>query len=351
MDAWEYTTARAPLFKYMRLATSAQKPPSDPLPPNKNLVRVTHAALNPVDYKIAELPAVGGFVAKAPATLAIDYAGRIEKLGPGQDQTGLQVGQKVFGRLDMPTKFGTLAQYTVVPAEGTVPLPDGVDPTHAAAIGTAGITAYQCLQPFLKDRLAKTDAEKPRVFINGGSGGTGTFGIQIAKALGCHVTTTCSTANVELCRSLGADEIIDYKSQDVSQALIEKGQTQKFDHVVDNVGSPLELYKASDKFMSPQGKYTQVGAEFSLAAMGNMTSRMMRPGFLGGGKTPFQLVQCKSSRNDFKQIAQWVQEGKVKVILEPEKFTWNDVPKAYEKVQSGRTKGKIVIEVPDDSST
>ncbi|KAI9666903.1 MAG: hypothetical protein M1831_001408 [Alyxoria varia] len=349
MNAWEYTTAKAPLEKYMRIVTNAQKPPSDPLPPNKNLIRVTHAALNPVDYKLAELPAIGGFIGKAPATPGLDFAGRVEKLGPGQDKTGLQVGQKVFGRLEGPAKFGTLAQYTVVSAEGTAPLPDGIDPSHAAAVGTAGMTAYQCLQPFLKERLAKTDAEKPRVFINGGSGGTGTFGIQIAKALGCHVTTTCSTANVELCRSLGADEVIDYKSQDVVQTLTEKGQTQKFDHVVDNVGSPAELYKASDNFVSPQGKYTQVGADMSLSAMGGMAGRFIRPGFLGGGKTPFQFVQCKSSRQDFTQIAQWMQEGKVKAILEPEKFGWNDVPKAYEKVKSGRTKGKIVIEVPDDS--
>lgn len=97
--------------------------------------------------------------------------------------------------------------------------------------GVAGLTAYQSIVPRVK--------QGDRVFINGGSGGVGCFGIQLAKVVGCHVTTSCSERNVELCRRLGADGVVDYTKVSVADALKEKGW--KFDHVVDNVGTNEEL--------------------------------------------------------------------------------------------------------------
>merc|ERR1719238_545022 len=104
------------------------------------------------------------------------------------------------------------------------PMPDGMQVDDMAGVGCTGLTMYQSIKPYVK--------EGDKIFINGGSGGTGIFGIQIAKALGCHVTTSCSGANVELCKGLGADEVLDYKSVDVVTALKEKGQV--FSLVVDN---------------------------------------------------------------------------------------------------------------------
>jgi NADPH:quinone reductase-like Zn-dependent oxidoreductase len=93
----------------------------------------------------------------------------------------------VFGKLEPKQQFGTLGEYIIGSKEGTVPIPDGVSLTDAATVGVCGLVTYQCLAPNVKSG--------DRVFINGGSGGTGTFAVQIAKALGCHVTTTSSGKN------------------------------------------------------------------------------------------------------------------------------------------------------------
>lgn len=149
-----------------------------------------------------------------PASPGLDYCGKVLSAGSKVD---VKPGQLVFGRLDKPGQFGTLAECIVTNRDGAVPLPEGVDPDSAAAIGTAGLTAYQCIVPFAK--------AGEKIFINGGSGGTGTFGIQCAKAIGCHVTTSCSTANVQLCKDLGADEVIDYKTSDLTKELEAKGKS------------------------------------------------------------------------------------------------------------------------------
>lgn len=267
---------------------------------------------------------------KRPASPGLDYSGRVISSG----SPTLKPGQLVFGRLEGPTQFGTLAQYTVVPAAGCIPVPDGVSPEHAASIGTAGLTAYQCIVP--------NAGAGDRVFINGGSGGTGIFGIQIAKTIGCHVTTSCSTGNVGLCKSLGADEVIDYKTTDVTTKLKEGGQ--KFNLVVDNVGSPLDLYSTSHHFLKADGKFVQVGAAVSVSSTVNLVSRMVRPGFLGGGKRKFEFVQVKNKAEDFEQLGRWMAEGKVKAVID-QSFAFEDGDSAYAKLRTGRAKGKIVVNI------
>jgi NADPH:quinone reductase-like Zn-dependent oxidoreductase len=118
---------------------------------------------------------------RKPATPGLDFSGRVVEVGAECD---LVVGQMVFGKLEPKQQFGTLGEYIVGSRAGTVPIPDGVSTEHAATLGVCGLVTYQCLASNVKP--------KDRVFINGGSGGTGSFAIQIAKALGCYVTTTCS---------------------------------------------------------------------------------------------------------------------------------------------------------------
>jgi len=184
-----------------------------------------------------------------------------------------------------------------------------------------------------------------RVFINGGSGGTGVFGIQIAKAVGCHVTASCSTGNVELCKGLGADEVIDYRKVDVTKALTEGGT--KFALVVDNVGSPADLYRQCHHFLKLEGKFVQVGMPVSVGSVVGLASRFVLPGFLGGGKRKFELMQVKNKAKDFEQLAKWMKDGKVKAVIE-ETYGFQDAVKAYEKSRSGRTKGKIVVRVSEE---
>ena len=103
----------------------------------------------------------------------------------------------------------------------------------------------------MKSRVHKGD----RVFLNGGSGGTGTFGIQLAKAMGLDVTVTCSARNVELCTSIGADMVIDYTKGNIVEALKESAETKKYDLIVDNVFSDMSIYYRAHEFTSPKAKY------------------------------------------------------------------------------------------------
>lgn len=337
MNAWQYDKAQAPMEAHLRLNENTACPPTDPLPAGKSLIRVITAALNPVDWKLPEIPFVGGLAAKTPATPAIDFCGRLLKPDPRRD--GLKVRQLVFGRLDKPCQFGTLADQTVVPSDGCVPVPDGVNPDQAASIGTAGLTAYQCIVPFLGP--VTTDS---RIFINGGSGGVGTWGIQIAKAHGCYVSASCSTANVSLCQELGADEVLDYNKVDVAKTLAENHKDAPFDLIVDAVGTPENLYHASERFLQPQGYFIQPAGTPSLSQLMELADKMIRPSWLGGGKRPFRFMAVRNNRGDFSNIAALIRDGKVKPVVE-EKYAFDDVMKAYKHLKTGRARGKLLVKV------
>lgn len=169
------------------------------------------------------------------------------------------------------------------------------------------------------------------------------FGIQIAKARKSYVVTTCSTGNVEWCKRLGADEVIDYKKEDVVEALKKSGR--QFDLVVDNVGSPAGLHKQAHHFMKPEAKLIQIGAEVGFGAIVTLIQRMFLPAWLGGSRRRFEFVQVKGDPDDLQQMGMWMKEGKVKVVKD-EVFSFEDAPKAIEKSKTGRTKGKIVIAGP-----
>ena len=151
-----------------------------------------------------------------------------------------------------------------------------------------------------------------RVFINGGSGGTGTFGIQIAKALGCSVTTTCSGPNVELCKSLGADEVIDYRTTELVPHL--KRQGAQYDLIVDNVNTP-DLYWNAQHYLRPEGAYVPIAGEFKLTSIMAMMTMLFIPRWLGGGQRNVQVRMVKNNAEHYSQIAEWMEEGKVKTVV------------------------------------
>ena len=333
MKAWQFSATGAGIETSMKLNGKASPPPAK-LSPDQLYVEVISMSLNPVDYKLPEVPLLGRMVVSRPASPGLDYCGRVVSAGSKAD---VKPGQIVFGRLDGPTQFGTLAECIVVKRDGAVPLLEGIDLDHAAAAGTAALIAYQCIIPFAK--------AGDKIFINGGSGGTGTFGIQFAKAIGCHVTTSCSTPNVQLCKDLGADEVIDYKTSDLTKELRAKGQI--FSLTVDNVGMPQDLYTASHHFLKQDAKYVQVGAGMSLGAIYSLASRMFWPSMLGGGKRPFQFLGVESKYDDFVKIGQWMKEGKVRSIIDTV-YEFGDGPKAYAKLRTGRAKGKIVVHVTEE---
>jgi NADPH:quinone reductase-like Zn-dependent oxidoreductase len=340
MKAWQYSNNRGGLHN-LRLNDKAT-PPTPPKPGScLVLLEVISMALNPADWKLPELPILPRFVIPKPASPGLDFCGRVISWSSDLDKDPkyerLENGQLVFGRLNWPYQYGTLAQFILCPRIGIAPLPPGIGIDHAAAIGVAAQTAYQSLAPYVKSGS--------RVFINGGSGGVGTFTIQIAKLLGCHVTVSCSGRNAELCGSLGADEVVDYTKGSLAEMLTAKGQA--FDLLVDNVGKQLDLYKASDAFLAPGAPFVQVAAsDDSLRAVLEMARRWLVPSFLGGGRHPWRLLMVKDNVEELVKIGQWVNEGKVKVVLD-EVFKFEDAPNAYKKLRTGRARGKIVVNVTE----
>lgn len=335
MRAWQYSSTKGGVEKNLKINASAPVPQPKP---DQHLVQVIATALNPVDYKPAEIPLVGRLIRPKLATPGIDFAGCIVTPATGSP---FKRGQLVFGVTGTsPIAGGGLAEFALCALKCTAALPEGTDPIDGATVGVAGLTAYQSIVP----RVKKGD----NVFINGGSGGTGIFGIQIAKTVGCRVTTTCSTPNVELCKSLGADEVIDYKKTNVLEAL--KGFETKFDHVVDNVGTEKELYWHCHEYMKPGAAYVMVGGGISLDGVGDAVKRKFLPRFLGGIKGNLEGFWPKPNQEDLQQIATWMAEGKVRTVIDT-KFSFEEAPKAFEKLKTGRARGKIVVDVASDTYT
>ena len=126
-----------------------------------------------------------------------------------------------------------------------------------------------------------------------------------------------------------------------------KGQI--FSLVVDNIGTPADLYKAASAFLMPAGKFIQVGSTLSLGSIKTVGGNMLLPGFLGGGKNSYQLLMTKPSAEVLGQLAEWFKEGKLKGVVDSV-LDWEDAPKAFEKLKTGRAKGKVVVRVPQDKA-
>lgn len=249
--------------------------------------------------------------------------------------SNLKPGQLVFGVSgSSPLSGGALREFNIATKDAVAAVPEGVSVVDACTIGVAGLTAYQSIVP----RVKRGD----RVFINGGSGGVGCFGIQIAKVVGCHVTTSCSERNMELCRSLGADEVVDYTKGSLVDVFKEKGW--KFDHVVDNVGTNEELIWRCGKFLNRGAVYVKVAGDLSLHGAIDGFKRKVIPGALGGVKGKLEGFWPKPNVEDLERMAAWMQEGKVKAVVD-HTFAFEEASKAFEKLKTGRARGKIVVDV------
>jgi NADPH:quinone reductase-like Zn-dependent oxidoreductase len=189
------------------------------------LVRVGHAALNPLDVKLRGGGMSAWFPLDFPYTVGTDLSGTIEALGP--DVSGWSAGDRIAARL-APTAGGAVAQYAVVPADQLVPLPSGIEPAHAAGLATTGGTAWQALVEIACLKAGQT------VLIHAGAGGVGSFAIQIARRIGARVIATASGDGIALAERLGADQVIDYRSRDFA------ADVSDVDVVLDTVGGDTQ---------------------------------------------------------------------------------------------------------------
>ena len=224
------------------------------------VVRVGAAGVNPIDGAQRQ---TGAFVGEPPFVLGWDVSGTVESIGPGV--TIHKPGDEVFGLLPFPQRHGAYAEYAVGPARAFVPKPDGLDHVHAAAIPMVGLTAWQALVD------TAGVGEGSCVLIIGASGGIGHLAVQIAKALGAHVTALASAANLDYVRSLGADEAIDHDGTDFTKAVHDQ------DVVLDIVGGDyparaLEVLKPGGILVSTQppavGPIAEAAAERGIRVAG-----------------------------------------------------------------------------------
>lgn len=355
MRAWIFDKVDTTLEDAMKLVDDFPTPESfTNLPPsNANngsgavLVRILVASVNPADYKVPEVPLFGRSHPKRPAIPGADFCGRVVK----STSSTFAVGDLVAGKVTNLSPNGTLAEYTVAPGNEVVSVPESVSADQAATIGVCGMTAWT-LVPYikaLKDGTApglNGPIQEPRLFLNGSSGGLGSFIIPLAKSLGCHVTATCSARNFDLVKELGADDVIDYTTEDVAQELTARATNSSgkmFDLAADTVGMPFSLYKASDDFLAPYGNFVRL----SFTSLLTVAHISLRPAFLGGGLRKAPTAVGKAIPEMYPTLIDLMALGKLVLPIE-ETYSFEDAPKAYTKLKTLRTRGKVIVRVASD---
>ncbi|MFD1739633.1 NAD(P)-dependent alcohol dehydrogenase [Bacillus salitolerans] len=252
-----------------------------------------------------------------------DIAGRIEAIGKNVKQ--FQVGNEVFGDLSI-CGWGGFAEYVAVPEEALVLKPSSISFEEAAATPMAAVTALQGI----RDKGKIQPGHK--VLIYGASGGVGTFAVQIAKSFGAEVTGVCSTRNVNIVKSIGADHVIDYTKEDFTL------KAEHYDLILGVNGSrPLSVYKRA---LKPNGTFIHVGGSgsqlFQTLAFGPIIS-------MSGTKKMSSLLQ-RANRKDLHDISDLLDSGKIKPIID-RRYKLSDIKEAFNYFGEGHAQGKVVITV------
>lgn len=288
-----------------------------PTPKEKQVIVKLHAtSINPIDWKLREgyLKAMMPF--EFPIILGWDVAGIVEEVG--EHVQDFKVGDRVFARPET-TNRGTYAEYTIVDTHLLAKIPDNISFEEAACVPLAGLTAWQCLFDF--GNIQKGD----KVLIHAGAGGVGTFAIQLAKSVGAYVAATAGTHNVEFLKSLGADEVIDYKKQDFEKVLTE------FDFVLDSLGG--ENQEKSFTVLKEGGKLASIVSEPN-------QEKAKQKNIKSGN------VWLVPNGQQLEKIANLLGQNKLRVII-GHKFPFSEegIKEAHALSESHHAKGKIVIQI------
>ncbi len=256
--------------------------------------------------------------------LGTDIAGQVEAVGGNVKQ--FQPGEDVFGDIS-ECGFGAFAEYVSVPEKALTLKPINVTFEQAAAVPQAAVVALQGL----RDKGQIRSGQK--VLINGASGGIGTFAVQIAKSFGARVTGVCSTRNLDMVRSIGADQVIDYTQEDFTQG------EQQYDLIFDIVANrSISDYMRA---LSPRGNY--------VACAFNPTSLFLGPLLSKKGSKQVSSLIHKPNYKDQVFMKELLEAGKVAPIID-RRFPLSDVPEALRYLEKGHPQGKVVITVAHNSN-
>src|SRR4051794_10843448 len=323
MQAIIYTTYGSP--DVLQLNDIEKPTPKD----NQVLVKVYAASANPADWHLMRAEPFlarleNGLFQPKNTKLGADVAGRVEAVG--RNVTQFHVGDDVFGGMPL-NQLGGFAEYVCASEELLALKPARLTFEQAAAVPLAAFTALQGLRD--KGQIQPGQ----RVLINGASGGVGTFAVQIAKSFGTEVTGVCSTRNVDMVRSIGADHVIDYTQADFTK------NGQRYDLIFDAVGNrSVSDFKRA---LSPNG----------ICAVAGFTnlSRLFQVMLLGGKKIGL-METAKANQKDLVFIQALLEAGKVVPVID-RCYPLREVPEAIRYLEAGHARGKVVITIvnPSDS--
>jgi NADPH:quinone reductase-like Zn-dependent oxidoreductase len=296
---------------------------------NEVLVQVHAASVNPLDWHyLRGTPYVvrldAGFGKPENPRLGVDFAGTVEAVG--KSVTRFKPGDEVFGG-----KFGAFAEYVSVREDRALVLkPANMTFEQAAAVPIAAITALQGL----RDKGQIRPGQK--VLINGASGGVGTFGVQLAKSFGAEVTGVCSTKNVAMVRSIGADHVIDYTQEDFTKS------GEHYDLILDTVGNHTLL--ENRRALAPHGIFVIVGGpangQWIGPLMGLIEALMLSP-FVSQKFRPFL---AELNPEDLRILGDLMQAGKMTPVIDRQ-YALSEVPAAIRYLEAGHARGKVVIKL------
>jgi NADPH:quinone reductase-like Zn-dependent oxidoreductase len=320
MKAIVYSTYGAP--DVLRLEDIPKPVPGD----DEVVIRVQASTVNPADWHFMRgrpylVRMMTGLRKPRNSRLGIDVAGEVDTVG--RNVTRFKPGDQVFGWCR-----GAFAEFVSVSASAIVEKPPSVTFEQAACVPVAAVTALQGLRD--KGRIQSGHM----VLINGASGGVGTFAVQIAKSFGADVTAVCSSRNVEMARSIGADHVIDYSKDDFTQS------EKHYDLILDTVGNhSLSAYR---DVLTPNGRYVQIGGPNKGQWVGPLTAPLKAIVFSLFVSQKFGMFIARGNAADMATIGDLMATGKVKAVID-RRYGLSDVADAIRYLEEGHARGKIVI--------
>lgn len=300
------------------------------------LVEIHAASVNPLDLLVRDGKLRVLLKYDMPHVLGYDFSGVV--IQAGRKVTRFKVGDEVFGR---PSKGGAFAEFISVNEDDIAIKPRNLTFEEAASIPLVGLTSYQVLHEKLKLKAGQ------KVLIQAGSGGVGTFAIQLAKVMGLYVATTTSEAGAQLVESLGADRIINYKTEQFDTLL------QGYDAVFDTKGG--ETLEKAFKIVKEQGQIVSVvgppnarfGKEERVGFVKTNVLRLVARKITKlekKYKVKYSFLFMKPSGRKLEILSEWIESEKIKPVID-RVFPFEDTQKAMEYSESGRAKGKIIVKI------
>ncbi len=293
---------------------------------NDVLINIRAASVNPLDWHFMRgtpyfLRIMAGLTKPKDTRLGVDVAGLVEAVG--RNVTRFKPGDEVFGSCR-----GAFAEYVCTSEPALAMKPYNVTFEQAASVCVAALTALQGL----RDKGQIQPGQK--VLINGAAGGVGTFAVQIAKSFGADVTGVCSTRNVGMVRSIGADRVIDYTQEDFTKS------GQRYDLILDSVGN--HSFSACRRALNPRGIYIAVGGPSGRWMIGFLARVITALVFSRFVSQKLSMILMRPSKEDLTIMRELMEAGKVTPVID-RRYGLSEVPEAIRYLEEGHARGKVVI--------